>query len=300
MSEPPLWEREGRDWPNRAASRFVQAAGLRWHVQRLGSGPTLLLVHGTGAATHSWRALAPLLGHDFEVVAPDMPGHGFTTMPRAQRLSLPYMAGALSALLEVLAVRPTLVVGHSAGAAVLIRMCLDGRIAPRAVISLNGALLPLSGLAGQLFAPLARLLYTTSFMPRLFARRAADPAVVRRMLGDTGSRVDPEALEYYGRLARNPRHVTAAIGMMASWDLEPLVRELPQLQPPLYLVVGTNDRMVRPAHAGRVRRILPTATLVPLPGLGHLAHEEEPERIAGLVVGVGRSLGLLPPARGLG
>ena len=132
MSEPPLWEREGQDWPNRAASQFVQAAGLRWHVQRLGSGPTLLLVHGTGAATHSWRRLAPLLGHHFEVVAPDMPGHGFTPMPRAQQLSLPYMAGALSALLEALAVRPTLVVGHSAGAAVLIRMCLDGRIAPRA------------------------------------------------------------------------------------------------------------------------------------------------------------------------
>ena len=296
MSEPPLWEREGRDWPNRAASSFVEAGGLRWHVQRTGSGPTLLLVHGTGAATHSWRRLVPLLGHHFEVVAPDMPGHGFTPMPRGQRLSLPYMAGALSALLEALAVRPALVVGHSAGAAVLIRMCLDGRISPRAVISLNGALLPLSGLAGQLFAPLARLLHTTSFMPRLFARRAADPAVVRRMLGDTGSRVDPEALDLYGRLARNPRHVKAALGMMASWDLDPLVRELPRLQPPLHLVVGTNDRMVRPAHAGRVRRILPTATLMPLPGLGHLAHEEEPEQVAELIVGVARSLALMPAA----
>ena len=74
----PRWEREGRDWPNRTYSRFVQAARLRWHVQLMGDGPALLLLHGTGAATHSWRALAPLLAERFTVVAPDLPGHGFT------------------------------------------------------------------------------------------------------------------------------------------------------------------------------------------------------------------------------
>lgn len=296
MSERSLWQRDGQDWPNRTASSFVQAAGLCWHVQRLGSGPSLLLVHGTGAATHSWRSLAPLLAPQFAVVAPDLPGHGFTALPSSERLSLPYMAGALNGLLQALDARPTLVVGHSAGAAILLRMCLDHQIAPRAVISLNGAVLPLGGLAGQLFAPLARLLCRGTLVPRLFARRAADPALVRRMLGDTGSRIDPAALELYGRLARNPRHVAAALGMMASWDLKPLERELPGLQPPLYLVAGTNDRMIRPAHAGRVRRILPRATLLPLPGLGHLAHEEAPAQVAELIVGIARSLQLLPAA----
>jgi magnesium chelatase accessory protein len=295
MSERSLWQRDGQDWPNRTASRFVHAAGLCWHVQRLGEGPPLLLVHGTGAATHSWRALAPLLAARFTVVAPDMPGHGFTAMPRG-RLSLPYMADALAGLLETLEVSPALVVGHSAGAAILLRMCLDQRIAPRAVVSLNGALLPLGGLAGQLFAPLARLLYTTSFGARLFARRAADPAVIRRMLDGTGSRTDPDALEFYGRLARNPRHVAAALGMMANWDLNPLERELPRLQPSLYLFAGTNDRMIRPAHAARVRRILLAATLLPLPGLGHLAHEEEPAQIAELITGIARTHGVLPAA----
>ena len=47
------WATDGRDWPNHAASRFVEAAGMRWHVQVMGSGPALLLLHGTGAATHS-------------------------------------------------------------------------------------------------------------------------------------------------------------------------------------------------------------------------------------------------------
>ena len=52
MSRTPDWARDGADWPHRDASRFIVAAGLRWHVQRIGAGPTLLLLHGTGAATH--------------------------------------------------------------------------------------------------------------------------------------------------------------------------------------------------------------------------------------------------------
>lgn len=77
------WDHDGRDWPNREHSRFVEAAGLRWHVQQMGRGPVLLLLHGTGASTHSWRALMPLLAAEFTVVAPDLPGHGFTSAPPA-------------------------------------------------------------------------------------------------------------------------------------------------------------------------------------------------------------------------
>src|SRR3954447_2043573 len=126
MSDRPVWSRDGRDWPNREASGFVEAGGLRWHVQRMGQGPVLLLVHGTAAATHSWRALAPLLARHFSVVAPDLPGHGFTAMPaNAHGLSLPGMAALLGALLNRLQVDPALVAGHSAGAAVLLRLALD-------------------------------------------------------------------------------------------------------------------------------------------------------------------------------
>ena len=70
----PNWSVEGRDWPNRAHSRFVAAGGLSWHVQRMGAGPKLLMLHGTGASTHSFRDLAPLLAEEFDVAAPELPG----------------------------------------------------------------------------------------------------------------------------------------------------------------------------------------------------------------------------------
>ena len=75
------WDRDGQNWPHRQASRFVEAGGIRWHVQIMGQGPVMLLLHGTGAASHSWRDIMPLLAAQFTVVVPDLPGHGFTRAP---------------------------------------------------------------------------------------------------------------------------------------------------------------------------------------------------------------------------
>ena len=68
LSDAPQWNRQGRDWPNRDASRFVTDGGVRWHVQVMGEGPVVLLLHGAGAATHSWRDLAPRLAQHAGVV----------------------------------------------------------------------------------------------------------------------------------------------------------------------------------------------------------------------------------------
>jgi magnesium chelatase accessory protein len=284
MTGRPDWERQGRDWPNRAASRFVEAGGLRWHVQVMGSGPLALLVHGTGAATHSWRDLAPLLARRFTVIAPDIPGHGFTDSPPAFRLSLPGMAESISSLLAAMDVNPQLAIGHSAGAAILARMCLDGTIAPRGLVSLNGALLALRGVAGRVFSPVAKLLSAMPFVPGMLAWRATDGAAIARLMADTGSKIDAAGIEFYRRLISNPAHVSATLGMMANWDLDAFARDLPKLEVPLAMIVGDRDRAVPPADAGRVRALLPHATIDMQPGLGHLAHEEDPAGTAALIL----------------
>jgi len=283
MSPGLKWDVDGRDWPHREASRFVTAGGLRWHVQQMGAGPALLLVHGTGSATHSWRDLMPALARSFTVVAPDLPGHGFTEAPAPSQLSLPGMATALSALLDTLRVSAVLAVGHSAGAAIIARMSLDGRLPAAGLVSLCGAMLPLRGIPGFLFSPMARLFAATSLVPRLFAWRAADPAVVERLVHGTGSTIDRVGLDLYGRLIRSPAHAAAALDMMAHWDVHPLARDLPRLAPRLLQIVGTHDHTLPPAEARRVQRLLPEATIVPLAGAGHLAHEERPLEVATLI-----------------
>lgn len=293
--EPRLdWDRDGLDWPHRARSRFVEAAGLRWHVQRfapaVAGSPRALLIHGTGSSTHSWRDVAPLLQPHFELLAMDLPGHAFTSLPAGGTLSaqfsLPGMASALAQLLAAEGFAPDLVVGHSAGAAIGARLCLDGGVRPRLLASINGALLPLGGLAGRIFSPAARLMAVMPGAPRLFAWRAGQEQVLQRLLESTGSRLDARGQDLYRRLAANSGHVEGALGMMAHWDLPALAEALLLLDTPLLLLVGLLDGTVPPQEADRLVAQLAREApgrarvkRVSLEGLGHLAHEERPHAV---------------------
>jgi len=291
MDKAAWWEREKGIWPLHECSRFVVAGGIRWHVQQKGSGPSLLLVHGTGASTHSWRDVLPLLAREFSVIAVDLPGHAFTQSVSPWRSSLTAMSEALADLLKTLGIDPVYCVGHSAGAAIVCRMTLDGLVTPRGLASLNGAFLPFAGGAGALFAPLAKLLGSSSLLPRLVAWRAGDAAAVRRLIAGTGSTLDTRGVELYARLVRCPSHVAAAFAMMGHWDLNSFERDLPRLKTPLTLIVGENDLTISPKQALRIKQHLPGSTIQSLPRLGHLAHEEAPEKVAELVLAAARAVG---------
>jgi magnesium chelatase accessory protein len=298
MTQRLQFETDGIDWPHRQSSSLVQAAGLRWHVQQFEAAdpdaPTVVLIHGTGASTHSWRGLIPLLTPHFRLLAMDLPGHAFTDMPSggvgSPQLSLPGMAAALAELFETLKVVPAMVIGHSAGAAVAARMCLDGLIAPQLLVSINGALLPLGGLAGQVFSPAAKLMAALPFVPTLFSWQASNRAVLQKLIASTGSTLDAEGMALYGQLVRNPGHAAGALGMMANWDLPQLAHDLPRLKTRLALIVGSNDQTVSPRQAARLGAIWPASSaaealhLSTLQGLGHLAQEERPDLVADLVM----------------
>ena len=276
------------------SGRFVTAGGHEWHIWDLGRGPEVLLLHGAGASTHSWRGISPILARHFRLLFPDMPGHGRTVSPRDLKLGLPVMCEAIGALLHRLRFRPKLAIGHSAGAAILARMVLDGRIEPAALVSINGALLPLQGMPGLLFSPVARLLVSNPVAPRVLAWRASHGSVVERLIENTGSKLDAEGVSLYRQLCRDPNHVAGALSMMANWSLTSLEKDLPRLRTPLFLVVGENDLTVSPKLADRVRRLNPQARLVSLPGLGHLAHEEQPRTAAAVLLDIARQAGIRP------
>lgn len=276
------FDRDGRDWPNREASRFVDAAGIRFHVQVMGQGVPLLLLHGTGASTHSWRDVMPLLAQRFTVIAPDLPGHGFTKFASARDLSRPGMANAVAALLRVLDMVPTRAVGHSAGAVILLELVAKKFAAIPDLVSLNGAFFPVSGLGGQFFSPLAKIITGFGFVPRLVTS-IADKRSVEKLLRDTGSEVNARGIALYQRLFSSEAHVAGTLKMMAEWTLTDTENQLRMLQSRLHLVKTMGDKTVPPATADRVAAIVPHPHLITIPRLGHLAHEENPELAARII-----------------
>jgi magnesium chelatase accessory protein len=253
----------------------------------MGAGMPLILVHGTGASTHSWRNVMPLLARHYAVTAFDLPGHAFTDDLTSARTSIEGMSEALAALLQTLQVSPVYCVGHSAGAVVLCQMALQQHIRPRRIVSVNGAFLPLGGAASRAFAPLARLLANNPGMARWVAPRPHRAhAAVTRLIARTGSTLDEEGVELYTRLVRKSRHVAGALRMMGNWRLHDFQKSLPKIPVPLTLIVGGNDLMVPPGQADIVQRVTGHATVRRLEGLGHLAHEERPALIAAEVAAV--------------
>jgi magnesium chelatase accessory protein len=293
------WDTDGRQWPLRHLSSFIETSKLRWHVQWAQhpkpQAASILLLHGTGASTHSWRHLIPLLSDNYTVIAIDFPGHGFTSMPQdrdvATLFSIPGMAAGVAELLAHMQIKPNIVVGHSAGAAVACMLTLNGHLQPNRLVSLNGALLPLDGVAGQFFSPLAKVLTKAPWVPELFAWQAARPSVLHKLLEGTGSKLDEEGSRLYKTLMSNPSHAQAALYMMAHWDLHTFWERLRELQDPISLIVGSQDLIVPPSVAYRVAETLThlrTQDIISLPNLGHLAHEEQAEWVANVIWPMGQ------------
>jgi magnesium chelatase accessory protein len=283
---PPMdWEANRATWPHTDHSRFVTVHGQIWHVQTFGSGPVLLLLHGTGASTHSWRDLVLPLAESHTVICLDLPGHAFSYWDTKKSNSLDHMASGLAALLNHLQVWPSVIVGHSAGAAVAAQLILQHTTLPvPTLIGLNPAWLPLTGLASWLFPPTAKLLALNPLSGVLFAKQAAKPSVVRNLLQSTGSHFDEAGLSYYQRLLQTPSHDRGVLAMMAAWRLNRLAQQLPQLSGPVFMLLGGNDRTIPASLAAQTMTLLPKTTSRTLAGLGHLAHEEAPDTVCEQII----------------
>lgn len=271
------WRRDGPDWPYHSASRFIDAGSYNWHVQMMGpeTGATLLFLHGTGASSHSWRHVLPLLSRDHRCIAIDLPCHGFTRPRAATDLSLPGMVRAVTALLRRLGATPDLIIGHSAGAAIAVALAAE--VAPEfqpQAVAINGAFRPIRG--ERLFSPMAKLLFANPFSASMFSLLAGSTPFGGNLLQATGSKIDAEGAALYRRLLTSSGHVRGALGMMASWDLTGFDRCVAALARPPILIAAADDPMVPPENSRQLARQCAGARLVFSERGGHLLHECNP------------------------
>lgn len=273
------WALEKANWPHAEASRFLRVSPHQWHVQVMGTGKTLLLLHGAGASLHSFADLMTTLALHHRVVAVDLPGHGFTTKGGSSRSGLAAVATDLAAVLVKHDLVPDVIIGHSAGAAVGLDLVDRLPRRPEAVVALNGAFAEFDGVAGWLFPMLAKLLSLNPFTSLIFSATTT-PKSVTQLIEATGSELSAAQLNLYYRLVRDRAHVSGALAMMSQWDLRPLGLKMPQIDIPALLLTGERDKAVAPTVSQDAARKLPRAETRMLPAIGHLMHEERPDLIA--------------------
>lgn len=279
------WDEEGHDWPNRETSRMIRSSGLRWHVQVAGSGPDLLLLHGAGGSTHSWASLLEPLSREFRVIAPDLPGHAFTSPLPPHRTGLNEVATAVTDLLDAAGASPTGIVTHSAGAAVAVYLIQEGALRPRAWAGLAPSLVrPSRGVLPPVIQDLLAPVFRSTGLASVAAAFGSRGRITDALLQSTGSRVPPASRAIYRRLVANPAHVASVLRLMAAWDPDPVSRRLSSVQVPGLILAGEADRWIPPRDIRAALDALPRVESHLLSGLGHLLHEEAPGPVLSLLL----------------
>jgi magnesium chelatase accessory protein len=237
------------------------------------------MLHGAGASAHTWAPLLDVGIGDWDAIMPDLPGHGFTRSPRG-RARLPDVAKDIAMLLGHQAAEPEVIIGHSAGGAVALEMIRIGLCKPRKLIILNGALEDFRGAAGVLFPVMAKVLALNPLTSFFLPSGAQALKQARSVISSTGSELPDSLLDPYAQLIGRKSHVDGTLAMMAQWSLAQLSQALPQIETPTLFIHGAADEAVGVASARRASEMMPNADIVVLEGVGHLAHEEAPERVA--------------------
>ena len=270
-------------WPNREKSKFIGVDNYAWHIQKFGAGSTqILLIHGTGASSHSWFPLTETLKLEFEILSLDLPGHGFTRALTRQKKQLNIIVGQINSLLKEIDFYPDLILGHSAGAAIAYELAKKMGTKTN-TIAINAAFGQFSGLAGIAFPYFAKIAATTTISARLLSLLANKEELVKKLLYSTGSKIPEEQIRCYQYLFSSPEHVDGTLQLMADWDIGNFLDRLHQDTSPIHFLVGGKDKTV-PSHISKSwGKVMPNSILTEFKDLGHLMHEEDPSAILSIL-----------------
>ncbi len=280
---PPL---EGTVPPEELAdpdSKFVEVHDLKVHYKETGSGePVFILLHGFGASLFSWYAVMEPLAQYGRVIAFDRPGFGLTErpMPGEWKGTNPYSPEAqvdlVIELMVALGVEQAILVGNSAGGTVSVNVALNHPERVQALVLVDAAIYTSGGSPAW-----ARPLFSTPQMRRLgplIARQiqARGPELIELAWHDP-SKVTPETLAGYQKPLQVHNWDRALWELTVASRPLNLAERLDELQLPVLVVTGDDDRIVPTEESLRLAMDIPGASLAVIPNCGHVPQEERPD-----------------------
>jgi magnesium chelatase accessory protein len=272
------------DWPNQFLSREVKTGDLSWHVQVGGNSPKhLLLLHGTGSSAHTWGSMLTELSKDYTVIAPDLPGHGFTKSTGKKSLSLDDLALKLVDLRKALKIDYfDYIIGHSAGATLALAYALSAE-QPKKIIGLNPSLIALPSLYHQFIAPLINPIVTSSFFTAVLSDLLPHTKIIDGLLDSTKTNLTSEKRARYKTLFKSADHLNGSVSFMAETDIARLLEKCKSIQSQLTFIVTEDDGWIPIQNLRDVMQTyFKTAEIIELKG-GHLFHEGNEELALKLV-----------------
>lgn len=255
----------------------------------VGSGPTILFIHGLLGSHQSWAHLVDMLDTEHRLLAPDLFGHGASAKPRGD-YSLGAHAATLRDLLDLLGIERVTLVGHSLGGGIAMQFSyLFPERVDRLVLVASGGL-------GRSLSPLLRLptLPGAEWVLPLIASRWVSrraEALARPFAGLGKRKGGSDVTETWhgftslgdadsrrAFLATTRSVIDPGGQTVTAHDHLPLASPVPTL-----IVWGTRDRLIPAWHATAAHEAMPGSRIELFEGAGHYPHLDEPERFAKLL-----------------
>jgi pimeloyl-ACP methyl ester carboxylesterase len=261
-------------------SWFTTVDGVRVHYQEAGGeqAPPIILIHGFISSNLVWSpVLLSLARKGFHVIAPDLPGYGYSDKPADARYTIGEQARAVIGLMDQLQIKKAIVVGASYGGAIAATMALD--------YSERVAKLILVGAVSNDDAK-KKFLLRVSCLPLI--GDIATPLflgsrwILRKRMQDMYRRMEKPINEgmiaaRHHLLATSNTH-RAMIRTARAWSADRIQREASLIRQPTMLIWGDEDDHIPIDNAFRLRDTIPNAKLIVFRNCGHIPAAEHPER----------------------
>jgi pimeloyl-ACP methyl ester carboxylesterase len=276
------------------AHHFVEADGVKVFYREAGpaDGPVVLLLHGFPTSSFQYRELIPRLADRYHVIAPDLPGFGFTEVPaeRGYTYNFEAMAKTIEAFTEALKLKRYALYVFDYGAPTGFRLALAAPQRVTAIVSQNGNAYE-EGL-GDAWAPIRRYWLEPTLEHRNAIREGLTAEGMRHEYGvgiPNPEVIAPEGYTLDAALLARPGNIDIQLDLFL--DYANNVKLYPKFQeyfrtakPPLLAVWGKFDPYFIPAGAEAFKRDIPKAKVEFLP-TGHFALETHVEEVVAAMRG---------------
>ena len=267
--------------------RFLNVAGMNIYVEDRNSEAaqaTIVLIHGLGGSTFSWRHNAPFFAaRGYRVVSLDLKGFGLSYKDFASDYSHPAQAELLAQVLAGLGVERAYLVGHSMGTSVMLHFAhlypekVLGLVSVDGAVNLDGG----HANAGALlkFPPFKRAgeVFLTRYVTKERVGRLLESATYQDI-------VTPEVIAgYYDRLVTG-RWAESLLAMVRDMSRNTITFALEDLEFPTLILWGEQDTWVTLAGIDRWKDEIPGAEFEAVPEAGHLLMEEKPDLFNDMVL----------------
>ncbi len=266
-------------------SWFTTIAGVRIHYQEAGheNAPPVILIHGFISSNLVWNEVfLPMAKAGFRVIAPDLPGYGYSDKPRDGEYTIAAQARRVLGLMDRLGIDQATIVGASYGGAVAATIALDypERVAKLVLVgAVSNDEVKKKLLLRLVSVPVIGDIATPLFLGSRWILRKRTEEVYRRL----GYPVDERKLAARHHLLVTANTHRAMIRTVRRWSAERISREASLIRPPTLLIWGEEDTHIPLNDAFRLRDAIPNSRLIVFRYCGHLPPTEYPEKFVEVV-----------------